>query len=413
MSLPAGRLWSYDLEAGEDGASLPVSFDQARHVGAGDRPGSWMALALRHTTIDRGRLGLAWERLVSRHGTLRTAFHPRTGGAVSLREIPLGAGEWVEHEVDAGDVRRSLRSLLDARCRPFGRPSHLLTVVEHPDSITLVLASDHAHVDMWSLAVLVRDLLVLIDDPDAPLETVRSFAAHTTALEQMPPAPQDVRDEWARILRDGGDVMPRFPLPLGDVSAPGDAVVVVRDVLDADGLATLHARARAVGVSPLALALSAMTQASLDLAGAPLRAVFPVHSRFEDAWRETVGWMITNSVLESDDPDPRACQAAVKRSLRLGSWPLAELLAPWGGMPEAPGMFAASWLDSSRLPVDPADAERAQYVSASIRTDGVMIWFITNPSGLHLRCRYPDTPEARASVGTWLDTVVASIDQPL
>jgi mycolipenoyl-CoA---2-(long-chain-fatty acyl)-trehalose mycolipenoyltransferase / long-chain-acyl-CoA---trehalose acyltransferase len=40
-----------------------------------------------------------------------------------------------------------------------------------------------------------------------------------------------------------------------------------------------------------------------------------------------------------------------------------------------------------------------------IRTNGVMIWFVINDTGLHLRCRYPDTAEARASLTLWLDAV--------
>lgn len=70
-------------------------------------------------------------------------------------------------------------------------------------------------------------------------------------------------------------------------------------------------------------------------------------------------------------------------------------------------MFAISWLDLRRLPVR-VDSKGlgAQYVSASIRTDGVMLWFILDDSGLHLRCRYPDTDEARTNVGAWLDLLV-------
>jgi mycolipenoyl-CoA---2-(long-chain-fatty acyl)-trehalose mycolipenoyltransferase / long-chain-acyl-CoA---trehalose acyltransferase len=77
-------------------------------------------------------------------------------------------------------------------------------------------------------------------------------------------------------------------------------------------------------------------------------------------------------------------------------------------MPATPGMFALSWLDTRRLPVavpDPA----AQWVSAVIRTDGVMIWFVLNDAGLHLRCRYPDTPEARASLALWLAAVESEL----
>ena len=70
-------------------------------------------------------------------------------------------------------------------------------------------------------------------------------------------------------------------------------------------------------------------------------------------------------------------------------------------------MFAVSWLDLRRLPVrvDAAGLD-AQYVGASIRSDGVMLWFIIDETGLHLRCRYPDTVEARRHVGGWLDALV-------
>lgn len=76
----------------------------------------------------------------------------------------------------------------------------------------------------------------------------------------------------------------------------------------------------------------------------------------------------------------------------------------------APGMFAISWLDQLRLPVriDSIGLD-AQYVSARIHTDGVMLWFIQDKSGLHLRCRYPDTVEARTNVGAWLDLLVARL----
>ena len=59
------------------------------------------------------------------------------------------------------------------------------------------------------------------------------------------------------------------------------------------------------------------------------------------------------------------------------------------------------WLDLRRLPVRvDAAGLGAQYVGATIRTDGVMLWFILDGSGLHLRCRYPDTPKpGRTSVG--------------
>ena len=73
-------------------------------------------------------------------------------------------------------------------------------------------------------------------------------------------------------------------------------------------------------------------------------------------------------------------------------------------------MFAISWLDLRRLPVRVDSAGlQAQYVGASIRPDGVMLWFILDETGLHLRCRYPDTEQARRSVGAWLDALQTDV----
>src|SRR5690606_25268725 len=138
------------------------------------------------------------------------------------------------------------------------------------------------------------------------LPTVPPFAEHTIELAQLTPAPEEIRQRWDEVIEAGGGAMPRFPLPLGDPT-PQPERVVIRDVLDLGELAAFSARAADQRVSTLALAVSAMTATTLELAGTPLRTVFPVHSRHEDRWHDSVGWFITNSVLESADEDPRAC----------------------------------------------------------------------------------------------------------
>lgn len=422
LRLPFGRLLGYDVSTGALGRPLPVSFDQRRHVGAGDRAGSWMALSFRLSDpVDPDDLAAAWLAVVARHGALRTVFTPSPdpGGSPALHEVEVGPGGWTEHPIAPGQaVNEALRDVLDATCRPYAdidhRPSHRLCVLETADGPTVVVAADHAHVDLWSMLVVARDLLSALAQVRTgarpELTPVPAFAEHTRSLEQRQRAPEDVRRRWAEVLAASGEVMPRFPLPLGAVGAPQRERVEVRDVLDVDDSAAFSAEAREQGVSTLALVIAAMTAVTREQAGAPLRAVFPVHSRYDATWHDSVGWFITNAVLESSDPDPRASAAAVKEAIRLGSWPLEDVLAPWGGMPEAPGMFAISWLDLRRLPVRvDATGLEAQYVGATVLTDGVMLWFVLDESGLHLRCRYPDTVEARASVGGWLDALVARL----
>ena len=69
-------------------------------------------------------------------------------------------------------------------------------------------------------------------------------------LERRTEVPEEVHRRWAEILAAGDEVMPRFPLPLGD-PAPQPERVEVRDVLDVDDTAALSAQARADGVSTL------------------------------------------------------------------------------------------------------------------------------------------------------------------
>lgn len=404
----------FDVRVTGPGRPLPVSFDQRRHVGAGDRPGSWMAISFRlGEPIPRDELAAAWLAVVDRHGTLRSVFVPGDDGS-RLHEVEVADGSWTEHPIRPGQsVNAALGEQLDASCTPYSSPSHRLSVLETATGPTVVIASDHSHVDMWSMLVIVRDLLTALADVrrgrEPSLAAAPAFAEHTAALRDRPRAPDEVHRRWRQIIEGSGGTMPRFPLPLGEPVEHPERVEV-RDVLDVDDSAAFAAQAASDGVSTLTLAVSAMTGVTRELAGTSLRAVFPVHSRYEATWHDSVGWFITNSVLESGDPDPQACAAAVREAVRLGSWPLDDVLRPWGGMPEAPGMFAISWLDLRRLPVRvDATGLEAQYVSASIRTDGVMLWFILDESGLHLRCRYPDTADARTHVGSWLDLLVSRL----
>ncbi len=415
LRLPFGRLLGYDLQVGPPGAQLPVSFDQQRHVSAGDRAGSWMALSFRLPwSPDLAHLAAAWRAVIERHGTLRSVFVTTPDADPQLHVVEPGEGRWVEHPIRSGQaVNEALREVLDVTCTPHARPSHRLCVLETADGPTVVVAADHAHVDMWSMLVIARDLLAALDAARAgrvafvDSAPTPAFADHTAALQERPRAPDDVRRRWREILDAEGGVMPRFPMSLGDVGTRQRERVEVRDVLDVDASAAFAVQARELGVSTLSLVVATMTEVTGDLAAAPLRAVFPVHSRYEPTWHDSVGWFITNSVLESTETDPKAAAEAVQEAVRLGSWPLDDVLAPWGGMPEAPGMFAISWLDLRRLPVRvDASGLEAQYVGASVLTDGVMLWFILDESGLHLRCRYPDTDEARRHVGRWLDRLV-------
>ncbi|WP_022872738.1 peptide synthetase [Nesterenkonia alba] len=454
MRVQPGRLFSYALSTtapGPDSVRLPVSFDQARHVGFGSRHASWMAVSFKlpvHAPLEL--IAEAWHHVLSRHGTLRTVFLPGEASASSapaaaqahdddpgtqcggpqtdlqLVGVEVLGGAWEELADDEpltpDEIRRTLQEHFDTACDCFARPSHRLCVVLDPAgqrSPQIVIGSDHAHVDAWSLLVLARDLSACVEDlragrrPGRGLPAAESFAAHSAHLQQRPFPPVEVVTRWREILDAGGGSMPQFPLELGALTPAPPEVVEIRDVFDAEELAHVEAYAAEHQVRLIALAVSVMTRLAAELSDQPLRAVFPVHSRDDARWYDSVGWFITNSVLENDDAGYRASYAAVKEAIRLGSYPLAPIMRPYGGMPQSPGMFAMSWLDHRKLPVNVDEHLEPQHVSAVTHTDGVMIWFVINASGLHLRCRYPDTRQARRSIRTWLAGLVYGLRAPL
>lgn len=414
MDLPDGRLRALVAPCRLTAARLPLSFDQRKHAGAGNRPGSWMALTLDLSSRDDLEfLPAAWDAVVRRHGTLRTAIVEENGG-LALALTDVGPCTWQEVPREAGvDIRQMVRELFDEVCRPLATPSYRLLVVEPSDASlppTVIIGADHSHVDAWSLLVLCRDLRAAIERGrdgvrDEPLPAP-PFAAHSTELLCRPATPEHIIERWREILDTEGGIMPTFPLPLGDISTPKPERLEFRDILDAAGLHGLEQWCAQTHTRLIAAAILALTQASLRLSDRPLRAVLPVHSRFEPRWGESVGWFITNSVIECASTEPHACDDAVRSAITLGSHPLERIMRPYGGMPERPGMFALSWLDYRRLPVAvPADSN-PKHVSAVIRTDGVMAWFVVTDTGLRVRVRYPDTPLAETNVGAWLDAVV-------
>ena len=391
------------------------------------------------------QLEQAWLRVIQRHETLRTRVVDPADPTLEM--LHVSHGRWSAARpsqprvhlssafTSSTDPRYVLREVFDEACDPFATPSHQMCVVDHSMPVepqaasmtgkndhatnqftdaTVVIGLDHCHTDAWSLLVLVRDFTaflhgVVAENPDdvhsfPVLPPANSFGEHSQDLLARPPAPAPVQEAWKQIMDVNGQ-MPTFPLPLGDLSEPRDQVVEIFDVVDAEGLESFEAAAQERGVRLLGMAVAAM---------APFSAVFPVHSRRQPftppgTWAHAMGWFITNSVIRCSSSDPAEAMNSVKEAIELGSYPLEPLLEPWGGMPHTIGMLAVSWLDNRKLPVQVDPALDPQHVSAEIKVNGVMLWFVVNHDGMHLRVRYPDTPEARANVSSWCRSVCESI----
>ncbi|AHI04108.1 peptide synthetase [Corynebacterium falsenii DSM 44353] len=442
MNLRPGIVHSYGVTTRTRSGSVapPISFDQRQHCARGPRPGSWMAVSFslpRAATLSQ--ISTAYHHLIAHHGTMQTVVvnpaDPR------LEVVNVCQGNW--HPETGGmdgdeqfDPRPILREVFDRCCNPFASPSHQLCVVDHRagtaqatrvgepmEDATVIIGFDHSHTDAWSLLVTIRDFTALLDavisgtDPATVLTPTLGFGDHSRQLVERNGAPEHVVARWHEHLADG--TMPVFPGDLGDLSEPRSQVVDVVDIFDANELIAFDDASAAQDMSMLGLAVAAM---------APVKAVFPIHSRRQpltpaETWDNAMGWFITNSILDCPDvgAEPghadvshaaaaRSIMDAIRETIQLGSYPLAPIMEPWGGnVPATKGMFAISWLDNRKLPVDIEPGLEPQHISAEIKTDGVMAWFVSNDDGMHLRVRYPDTPEARQSVPAWCRKVVATM----
>jgi amino acid adenylation domain-containing protein len=147
--------------------TAPLSFAQER-LWLIDRlmpgtPAYNLAVALRlDGPLDVAALGSAFDRLVERHETLRTAFPEREGRPVqevvaAPAAFPLPVSDCTEADV----LRRAEADAL----RPFdlssGHPLRASLLRLGPERHVLLVALHHIVADAWSLGVLVEDLTAL------------------------------------------------------------------------------------------------------------------------------------------------------------------------------------------------------------------------------------------------------------
>lgn len=396
---------------------VPPSFNQAVHLAGAGRGSTWLAATFDVPgPIDHQRLAAAYRGLIARHGTLRSSFDGGAAGPVRLRHPTPTA----LHRLPGvpGVTAPAIRAALDARCRPFGHPSYLLGAIDRPDTSTVLCGFDHAHVDGLSIAVAIDDLRRLYRG-DENLPPVGDFVDHCAEQARLTvPADEPRLAGWRDFFGTDGAVPPAFPLDLG--LAPGQAApqaVELRGLLDTATADRFDHRCRGLGASPFAGVLAAMAHA-VRRAGGPdrLRALFPLHTRHHERWRNALGWFTTNAPVEiaaGPGPDTATQRAgtAVRAAIGHGTLPLGGVLPHLGGLRQhRADVFMVSWIDYRALPgARHHEAVDARHISDAGAADDAQFWFSRTDSGLALRIRYPDTARARAVLARFTDDLTEEL----
>ena len=156
-----------------------------------------------HEPIDISKMHAAWNRVVARHGILRTAF--RWDGAEPLQEVtPMVAIPYVRHEgviEDESDFREWLQSDREQGFHMDRAPLMRLTHFAGDSGETrIVWTFHHALLDGRSFPIVLDEVLTFYTDPDAPAPPLQH--SYRDFIEwQVGRPPHASMDFWREKLR--------------------------------------------------------------------------------------------------------------------------------------------------------------------------------------------------------------------
>lgn len=426
-----GELVIWDVDASSTAAQpsdVPPSFNQSVHLTSAGEQSVWLAAAFTvRGPVDRVALGAAYRALIRRHGTLHTSFHRGDDAISRLVHDPLGIAirpRSVLRTSCAEELRGRLWSELDTACHPFGFPAFLLGAIDRTSESTIICGFDHAHVDAYSISIVINDLHRLYHDgvgvdPGA-LPMCGSFVDFCAAESNGPAVSMgDPRmREWLRFFDAHDGTLPTFPLDLG--LASGEAApqrTDVRELLDDDDTERVARFCRRNGCSVFGGVLSAMAESLRRAGGGPeMPILFPMHTRRDEHWRNAVGWFTTNAplqVISTGDLTEtiRRTGPALRRAVGLGEVPIPQVISAIGGLRQRRSdIFMVSYIDYRQLPgADRHDDIGAHHISNATTADDAQFWISRTDRGLALRTRYPDTAVARTTIDDFLDDVAVTL----
>ncbi|OZG26940.1 peptide synthase [Williamsia sp. 1138] len=433
-----GNLMQWTVDSGAVrpvASSVPPSFNQGFHLSGSADESTWLAAAFDiDGRVDVKALERAYRLLIARHGTLHSAFVRRDGeierelydpAELILNQEPIAAADSPE------GLRDLLWSTLNTACHPFGFPAYLLAAIDRAERSTVFCGFDHAHVDAYSMSIIIDDLHQLyrgcLDEPGGFVADTMPMAGNfvdycAAEAEAAVIGPRDPRMRaWLTFFDEHDNTPPGFPLDLG--LPPGQSApqaVDLRDLLDADTTAAFEVFCRSNGASVFAGILAAMARCVRVLGGGPqMSLLFPLHTRRSEQWRGAVGWFTTNApikVAATEDFSESVQRAgpALRAAVALGEVPVPHVLAAMGGLNhQRNDIFMVSFVDYRGLPGASAHEDiGAHHVSNVTTADDAQFWISRTERGLALRSRYPDTDAAATVVTSFLDELSRFLRQP-
>lgn len=363
-----------------------------------------------------------------RHDTYRSWFEFTVDDRIRRRKIqnprdinfvPTDHGvhsspEWREHIL-------ATPGPLQWDCFRFG-------IIQRPDHFTAYMCVDHLHVDATFMGLMLVEIHLMyaaLVGGGAPiaLPPAGSYDEYcirqrrfTSALNVDSP---QVRD-WVAFAEDNDGTLPRFPLPLGDLSTPCAGDLLSIQLLDDKQTQRFESACVAAGARFIGGVFACAALAQYQLTGAgTYHVITPTSTRATEAETMTTGWFtgtvpVTVPIGTSFADTARAAQASFDSGLHLAHVPfdrVLELSASTNGLRRPdPGVPMVSYLDATAAPLSPAvvaewNALRGRIYSEMGAANQIGMWVNQFGSGTSITVAFPNNAVARESVERYVEVM--------
>lgn len=360
-----------------------------------------------------------------RHDTYRSRFE-YADGTITRRTMPEGAG--IEFRpVQRGELTlEQTRELVVSTPDPLHWDCFRFGIVQGEDHFTFYASVDHVHVDAMIVGVTLTEFYMMYlalvgGNPPLALPAAGSYdefcrrqRRFTSAL--TPQSPQVAA--WTRFAESNGGSMPDFPLPLGDPSQPSSADIVTVTMMGEQQTARFESACTAAGARFIGGVMACCALAEHELTGADTYfGLTPSDTRSTPEDALTQGWFtglvpITVPIAGSSFGEAaRAAQVCFDTGLGMAEVPYDRVreLSPQL-LPPRPNFPVVNFLDAGTAPLSVLLTAQLDDLNIGVYSDGrysyqMSIYVLRVHDETAVAVMYPDNPEARESVATYLATL--------
>ncbi len=296
-------------------------------------------------------------------------------------------------------------------------------IIQEADRFTFYASIAHLNVDPMVMGVLFGEIhmmygALVAGSPPLPLPKVGSYddycirqREYTSALTADSPEVT----KWIEFAKNNGGTLPRFPLPLGDLSVPTAGMLLTVPLLDREQTQRFESACMDVGARFGGGMFACAALAERELTGAETYyGITPIDTRSTPAELTTTGWFtgllpvtIASTATTFGDA-ARTAQASFDSGIQLAKVPydrVVELAPPESGLGRPrPGNLVMSYLDASIAPLSTVANSELDF---RIHDEGrvshqVSVWVNRFVHETIMAVLFPNNPVARESVERYI-----------